>query len=41
MKWDNPQHRRALELEGLREWMPPREDGYASLQRALDAQGGW
>jgi ABC-type phosphate/phosphonate transport system substrate-binding protein len=38
MKWDNPQQRRLLELEGLREWLPPREDGYESLQAALKHQ---
>src|SRR5437763_5946374 len=31
MRWDNPAHRRLLELEGLHEWMPPREEGYQSL----------
>jgi ABC-type phosphate/phosphonate transport system substrate-binding protein len=36
MSWENPTHRRLLELEGLREWKPPREEGYASLRRALD-----
>jgi hypothetical protein len=35
MRWDNPVHRRLLELEGLHEWMPPREDGYDSLIAAL------
>jgi phosphonate transport system substrate-binding protein len=35
MKWDNPTHRRLLELEGLREWMPSREEGYRSLEQAL------
>ncbi|MFS8087278.1 MAG: phosphate/phosphite/phosphonate ABC transporter substrate-binding protein [Acidobacteriota bacterium] len=39
MKWENPRHRRLLELEGLREWLPPREDGYQSLQDALKQQG--
>ena len=38
MKWDNPRHRRLLELEGLREWLPPREEGYQSLQEALEQQ---
>ena len=38
MKWDNPRHRRLLELEGLREWLPPRESGYVSLQEALQQQ---
>jgi ABC-type phosphate/phosphonate transport system substrate-binding protein len=41
MKWDDPRHRRVLELEGLKQWMPPREEGYASLIAALDDQGGW
>ncbi|HWS70779.1 MAG TPA: PhnD/SsuA/transferrin family substrate-binding protein, partial [Thermoanaerobaculia bacterium] len=35
MKWENPAHRRLLELEGLREWLPPREEGYRSLEQAL------
>lgn len=35
MRWENPSHRRLLELEGLREWMPPREDGYKSLIDAI------
>lgn len=35
MRWDNPRHRRLLELEGLRQWMPPREEGYESLFAAL------
>ena len=41
MRWEDPKHRRLLELEGLKEWMRPREEGYASLVAALDAQGGW
>ena len=36
-----PRHRRLMELEGLTEWMPPREEGYASLRAALDEQDGW
>jgi phosphonate transport system substrate-binding protein len=35
MRWEEPAHRRLLELEGLREWMPPREEGYESLIAAL------
>jgi phosphonate transport system substrate-binding protein len=35
MKWDVPEHRRLLELEGLKAWMPPRETGYDSLRNAL------
>ena len=41
MRWDDPRHRRLLEMEGLKRWMPPRQEGYASLVKALDAQGGW
>lgn len=41
MSWDDPSHRRLLEMEGLRRWVPPREEGYASLRAALDEQGGW
>ena len=41
MSWENPAHRRLLELEGLREWQPPREEGYDSLRRALDESDGW
>ena len=36
MEWENPKHRRVLELEGLKKWMPPREEGYARLHEALD-----
>jgi ABC-type phosphate/phosphonate transport system substrate-binding protein len=35
MQWDVPEHRRLLELEGLKAWMPPRETGYDSLRAAL------
>ena len=41
MRWEEPKHRRLLEMEGLKRWMPPREEGYAALTSALDAQGGW
>lgn len=41
MRWEDPRHRRLLELEGLRRWVRPREEGYRSLVAALDAQGGW
>jgi ABC-type phosphate/phosphonate transport system substrate-binding protein len=36
MRWDVPEHRRLLELEGLRQWMPPREEGYRSLEQAIE-----
>lgn len=38
MKWENPQHRLLLELEGLHEWLPAREEGYRSLEEALRQQ---
>lgn len=38
MQWDNPEHRRLLELEGLKQWMPPREEGYNSLIAACRDQ---
>jgi len=41
MRWDDPRHRPLLELEGLKAWAEPREEGYTSLEAALDAQGGW
>jgi ABC-type phosphate/phosphonate transport system substrate-binding protein len=41
MRWEEPNHRRLLQLEGLKRWMPPREEGYRSLEAALTAQGGW
>jgi ABC-type phosphate/phosphonate transport system substrate-binding protein len=41
MSWEVPSHRRLLELEGLRQWLPPRETGYESLRTALDETGGW
>jgi phosphonate transport system substrate-binding protein len=41
MSWNDPKHRRLLELEGLKEWLAPRESGYESLWAALDEQGAW
>lgn len=39
MKWHNPEHRRLLELEGLKQWKEPREHGYDSLRAAVHDQG--
>jgi ABC-type phosphate/phosphonate transport system substrate-binding protein len=39
MDWDNPEHRPILEMEGLRKWVPPHLDGYASLFEAVEEQG--
>jgi phosphonate transport system substrate-binding protein len=41
MSWDDPRHRKILELEGLRQWVEPRESGYDSLWVALTEQGAW
>ena len=41
MGWDDPRHRPILEMEGLKQWMPARETGYASLRKALDAARAW
>ncbi|MBA2639317.1 MAG: PhnD/SsuA/transferrin family substrate-binding protein [Nocardioidaceae bacterium] len=38
MDWDNPDHRPILEMEGLRQWVPPQLDGYASLFEAVREQ---
>ena len=39
MDFDNPDHRPILEAEGLRQWLPPQLDGYASLREASATQG--
>ena len=39
MSWENPEHRRILELEGLRRWVRPDLAGYASLFDAVKQQG--
>jgi ABC-type phosphate/phosphonate transport system substrate-binding protein len=39
MSWDDPEHRRILELEGLRRWVRPELSGYASLFTAVEQQG--
>lgn len=39
MDWDRPDHRRILELEGLRRWVLPDLAGYESLFAAVDEQG--
>jgi ABC-type phosphate/phosphonate transport system substrate-binding protein len=41
MKWDDAKSRRLLELEGLKQWMEPRDDGYPSLRAALDEIHYW
>jgi ABC-type phosphate/phosphonate transport system substrate-binding protein len=39
MSFDNPAHRRVLEAEGLRAWIPADVEGYASLSEACRVQG--
>ena len=39
MDWDDPDHRRILEFEGLREWKRPRLDGYELAARGDDRAG--
>ena len=39
MNWENPAHRRILELEGLRAWVRPQLDGYEPLFAAVKEQG--
>jgi phosphonate transport system substrate-binding protein len=39
MSWDIPGHRRILELEGLRAWVGPHEDGYRDVFDAVEEQG--
>jgi ABC-type phosphate/phosphonate transport system substrate-binding protein len=41
MRWNNPKHRKYLEVEGHRQWVPGRDEGYAQLVAALDDQRGW
>jgi phosphonate transport system substrate-binding protein len=38
MDWENPEHRRVLELEGLTQWKLPQLEGYQSLVQAMDEQ---
>jgi ABC-type phosphate/phosphonate transport system substrate-binding protein len=39
MDWEVPEHRRILELEGLREWVGPQLDGYRDVFEAVEEQG--
>lgn len=36
MSYKSPAHRKILDLEGLRQWVVPREEGYAAMMAALD-----
>ncbi|WP_228000419.1 Rv1680 family SBP-like protein [Nocardia australiensis] len=39
MNWNIPEHRKILELEGLRRWVRPHLDGYQPLFAAVEEQG--
>jgi ABC-type phosphate/phosphonate transport system substrate-binding protein len=39
MDWTDAEHRRILELEGLRKWVRPQLDGYGTLFEAVREQG--
>jgi ABC-type phosphate/phosphonate transport system substrate-binding protein len=41
MRWNNPKHRKLLEIEGHRLWVSGRDEGYAQVAAALDDQRGW
>lgn len=41
LRWNNPKHRKLLELESMRQWVACREEGHAHLEAALDDQKGW
>ncbi len=36
MTFKNPAHKKVLEMEGIRQWAVPREEGYAAMMAALD-----
>jgi phosphonate transport system substrate-binding protein len=39
MSYDNPVHRAVLDAEGLKRWVSPQLNGYASLWNASSRQG--
>jgi phosphonate transport system substrate-binding protein len=39
MSYADPRARPLLDLEGLKQWLPPRTSGYAALERAVDEAG--
>ncbi|HEX2911417.1 MAG TPA: PhnD/SsuA/transferrin family substrate-binding protein [Chloroflexia bacterium] len=38
MSYDNPEHRKMMDLEGLKQWLPGRTEGYAILTEAVEQQ---
>jgi phosphonate transport system substrate-binding protein len=41
MRHDDPEHRRAMDLAGLRAWLPGRTTGFGVLGEAIAMQGYW
>ena len=41
MRWNNPKHKKLLEIEGHRQWLPGRDGWYTQVVAALDDQRGW
>ena len=41
LRWNNPKHRKLLEIEQHRGWVTGRDGGYTQLVAALDDQRGW
>jgi ABC-type phosphate/phosphonate transport system substrate-binding protein len=39
MEYADPELRPLLDMEGLKQWLPPRLSGYAQLERAVDESG--
>ena len=39
MRYDNPEHRQMMDLEGLKAWMPGRTTGFRALGAAVVAEG--
>ena len=39
MRYDDPQHREMMDLEGLKAWMPGRVTGFGPLREAVEAEG--
>jgi ABC-type phosphate/phosphonate transport system substrate-binding protein len=39
MSYDNPDHRKMMDMEGLRQWLPGRTSGFGPLQEAVERQG--
>jgi ABC-type phosphate/phosphonate transport system substrate-binding protein len=38
MRYDNPEHRQMMDLEGLKSWLPGRTTGFAALTAAVEAE---